>query len=139
MMEPGISVRDALWTNSMKEVTDAAGRVFYRIVDVNVGQIDLTDTVLLEVGSRIGQRLRDMDFDASPAAFVEELRQLVRLFPCVNLNRLIDLFTLLFNQSYVERKYHAWVIRESDFMSGIFGESLFERVLSRLVVINWKD
>ena len=123
----------------MKEVTDAAGRVFYRIVDVNVGQIDLTDTVLLEVGSRIGQRLRDMDFDASPAAFVEELRQLVRLFPSVNLDKLTAFFTSLFNQSYVERKYHAWVVREKDFMTGIFGESLFERVMSHLVVINWKD
>ena len=138
-MEPGISVRDALWTKSMKEVTDAAGRIFYRIVDVNLGQIDLTDTVFLEVGSRIGQRLRDMDFDASPAAFVEELRQLVHLFPCVNLHKLIAWFTLLFNQSYVERKYHAWCIREKDFLSGIFGEYLFERVMSHLVVINWKD
>jgi hypothetical protein len=139
MMEPGISIRDALWTNGMKEITDAAGRIFYRIVDVNLGQIDLSDSVFLEVGSRIGQRLRDMDFDASPAAFVDELRQLVRLFPQVNLDELIECFTLLFNQSFVERKYHAWCVRKQDFLTGVYGEILFERVMSRLVDINWRD
>jgi uncharacterized protein YqfA (UPF0365 family) len=49
----------------------------FRIVDLDVGQIEITDEIALKYGGIIAHRLKAMEFEPNPAEFISMVRQVV--------------------------------------------------------------
>ena len=72
-----MTLDEAMWTNGVERQGGPADRLLYRVVDVDLGQIELGDEVSLQLAGEIGRRLTKMDYSADQQKWVDELRKLV--------------------------------------------------------------
>ena len=74
-----MTIDDARHVSGVTEEGGSAEPVLFRIVDIDLGQIKLADSLLVKTATKIGERLDDLDSDANSEEFVKHVRELVNL------------------------------------------------------------